>query len=35
MNYWMFAVSHPGYVLEIAQKDMHRIRISFYIISMF
>ncbi len=35
MNYWMFAVSHPGYVLEIAQKDMHRVRISFYIILMF
>lgn len=35
MNYWMFAVSHPGYVLEIAQKDMHRVRISFYIILSF
>jgi len=35
LNYWMFAVSHPGYVLDTAQKDMHRIRISFYIIATF
>jgi hypothetical protein len=35
MNYWMFAVSRPGMVLETAQRDMHRIRISFYIIFLF
>ena len=35
MNYWMFAVSRPGFVLDTAQRDMHRVRISFYIILMF
>jgi hypothetical protein len=35
MNYWMFAVSHPGYVLEIAQRDLHRVRISFYMVLVF
>jgi hypothetical protein len=35
VNYWIFSVSHPGYVLEMAQKDMHRVRISFYIIMIF
>jgi hypothetical protein len=31
----MLAVSHPGAVLEVAQKDLHRVRISFYIILLF
>lgn len=35
MNYWMFAVSRPGSVLELAQRDLHRVRISFYIIMVF
>jgi hypothetical protein len=35
MNYWMFGISHPGYVLEFAQRDQHRVRISFYIILVF
>jgi hypothetical protein len=35
MNYWMFAVSHPGYVLDVAQRDLHRVRISFFIILVF
>jgi hypothetical protein len=35
MNYWMFAVSRPGYVLDIAQRDRHRVRISFYIVLVF
>jgi len=35
MDYWIFSVSHPGYVLEMAQKDMHRVRISFYIVMAF
>lgn len=35
MNYWIFAVSHPGYILQFAQRDQHRVRISFYIIFVF
>ncbi len=35
MNYWMYGVSHPGYVLQFAQRDLHRVRISFYIILVF
>ena len=35
MNYWIFAVSHPGYILEFAQRDQHRVRISFYIVLVF
>lgn len=35
IRYWMLAVSHPGAVLEVAQKDLHRVRISFYIILLF
>jgi hypothetical protein len=35
MKYWMLSVSHLGTVLEISQKDLHKVRISFYIISTF
>ena len=35
MNYWMFGVSHPAYILQFAQRDLHRVRISFYIILIF
>jgi hypothetical protein len=35
MRYWLLAVSHPGDVLDVAQRDLHRVRIGFYIILVF
>ncbi len=35
MNYWMFAVSRPGVILGMAQRDLHRVRMGFYIVLVF
>ena len=35
MKYWLLAVSHPGDVLDVAQRDLHRVRIGFYIVLIF
>jgi hypothetical protein len=35
MKYWLLAVSRPRDVLDVAQRDLHRVRIGFYIILVF